>query len=162
MGSNFKYLRPLHAILNIKLFPIISSWLLLLYIETPGLIYYYMLEIIFCSYISDFHITQVFNSLKAFSTLLSPSPPLPLNFFPFLILSASFFHLHNLMRLFKCHELLAQTGPTWISLILAISLGHCTGAYWAFVLELMKLPFILIGVCSPSEANYCTNHFEVF
>ena len=28
--------------------------------------------------------------------------------------------------------------------------------------ELIKLPFILSGVCSPSEANYCSNPFEVF
>ena len=31
-----------------------------------------------------------------------------------------------------------------------------------FALELIKLPFILSGVCSPSEANYCSNPFEVF
>ena len=24
------------------------------------------------------------------------------------------------------------------------------------------MPFILSGVCSPSEANYCSNPFEVF
>ena len=28
-------------------------------------------------------------------------------------------------------------------------------------LEPIKLPFILSGVCSPSEANYCSNPFEV-
>ena len=31
-----------------------------------------------------------------------------------------------------------------------------------FALESIKLPFILSGVCSPSEANYCSNPFEVF
>ena len=30
-----------------------------------------------------------------------------------------------------------------------------------FALEPIELPFILSGVCSPSEANYCSNPFEV-
>ena len=31
-----------------------------------------------------------------------------------------------------------------------------------FALESIELPFILSGVFSPSEANYCSNPFEVF
>ena len=50
----------------------------------------------------------------------------------------------------------------WLSLALVISLSQCTGACWDFALESIKLPFILSGVCSPSEANYCSNPFEVF
>ena len=50
----------------------------------------------------------------------------------------------------------------WQSLALVISLSQCTGACWDFALESIKLPFILSGVCSPSEANYCSNPFEVF
>ena len=49
-----------------------------------------------------------------------------------------------------------------LSLALVISLSQCTGACWEFALEPIKLPFILSGVCSPSEANYCSNPFEVF
>ena len=49
-------------------------------------------------------------------------------------------------------------GSAWLSLILVISLGAC----WAFTLEPIKLPFTLSGVCSPSEANYCSHPFEVF
>ena len=49
-----------------------------------------------------------------------------------------------------------------LSLTLVISLSQCTGACWEFALESIKLPFILSGVCSPSEANYCSNPFEVF
>ena len=29
-------------------------------------------------------------------------------------------------------------------------------------LEPLEFPIILSGVCSPSEANYCSNPFEVF
>ena len=47
-------------------------------------------------------------------------------------------------------------------LSLAISLEHYMGAFWAFALEPMKLPFILSGICSPNEANYSSNPFEVF
>ena len=46
-----------------------------------------------------------------------------------------------------------------LSLALVISLSQCTGACWEFALEPIKLPFILSGVCSPSEANYCSNPF---
>ena len=49
-----------------------------------------------------------------------------------------------------------------LSLALVISLSQCTGACWEFALEPIKLPFILSGVCSPSEASYCSNPFEVF
>ena len=49
----------------------------------------------------------------------------------------------------------------WLSLALAISLSQWTRACWEFALEPIKLPFILSGVCSPSEANYCSNPFEV-
>ena len=49
----------------------------------------------------------------------------------------------------------------WLSLALVISLGQCTSACWKFALESVKFPFILSGVCGPSEANYCSNHFEV-
>ena len=49
-----------------------------------------------------------------------------------------------------------------VSLALVISLSQCTGACKEFALEPLRLPFILNGVCSPSEANYCSNPFEVF
>ena len=49
-----------------------------------------------------------------------------------------------------------------LSLTLVISLSQCTEACWEFALEPIKLPFILSGVCSPSETNYCSNPFEVF
>ena len=45
---------------------------------------------------------------------------------------------------------------------LVISLSQCTVACWEFDLEAIELPFSLSGVCSPSEANYCSNPFEVF
>ena len=51
---------------------------------------------------------------------------------------------------------------SWLSLALLISLSQWTGACWEFALEPIKLPFILSGVCSPSEANYCSNPFKVF
>ena len=56
----------------------------------------------------------------------------------------------------KCHKC-----SLWLSLALVISLSQCTGACWEFSLEPLELPFILSGVCSPSEANYCSNPFEV-
>ena len=43
-----------------------------------------------------------------------------------------------------------------------ISLSQWAGACWGFALESIKLLFILSGVCSPVEANYCSNPFEVF
>ena len=49
-----------------------------------------------------------------------------------------------------------------VSLALVISPSQCTGACWEFALEPIALPFILSGVCSPSEANYCSNPFEIF
>ena len=49
-----------------------------------------------------------------------------------------------------------------LSLALVISLIQCTGVCWEVALEPIELPFILSGVCSPSEANYCSNPFEVF
>ena len=55
---------------------------------------------------------------------------------------------------------LAQLGSAWLSL--AMSIGHWTGACWAFTIEPIKLSFILNGVCSPSKVNYCSNLFEVF
>ena len=48
-----------------------------------------------------------------------------------------------------------------LSLALVISLSQCTGVCWEVALEPIELPFILSGVCSPSEANYCSNPFEV-
>ena len=48
-----------------------------------------------------------------------------------------------------------------LSLALVISLIQCTGVCWEVALEPIELPFILSGVCSPSEANYCSNPFEV-
>ena len=51
-------------------------------------------------------------------------------------------------------------GSAWLSL--AMSIGHWTGACWAFTIEPIKLSFILNGVCSPSKVNYCSNLFEVF
>ena len=48
-----------------------------------------------------------------------------------------------------------------LSLALVISLSQCTGVCWEVALEPIKLPFILSGVCSPSEANYSSNPFEV-
>ena len=55
-----------------------------------------------------------------------------------------------------------KRGLAWLSLALVISLGQCTGACCEFALEPIKSSFILSGVCSPSEANYCSNPFEVF
>ena len=49
-----------------------------------------------------------------------------------------------------------------LSLALVISLIQCTGVCWEVALEPIELPFILSGVCSPSEANYCSNPFEIF
>ena len=49
-----------------------------------------------------------------------------------------------------------------LSLALVISLSQCTGVCWEVALEPIELPFILSGVYSPSEANYCSNPFEVF
>ena len=49
-----------------------------------------------------------------------------------------------------------------LSLALVISLIQCTGVCWEVALEPIELPFILSGVCSPSEANYFSNPFEVF
>ena len=56
----------------------------------------------------------------------------------------------------------ALLGSAWLSLVLVISLSQCTGACWEIALEPFELPFILSGVCCPSEANYCSNPFEVF
>ena len=57
---------------------------------------------------------------------------------------------------------LAQTwlDAGWLSLVLVSSLSQCTGASWEFALESLKLPFFS-GVFCPSEANYCSNPFEV-
>ena len=55
-----------------------------------------------------------------------------------------------------------KKGLACLTLALVISLSQCTGACWEFVLESIKLPFILSGVCSWSEVNYCSNPFEVF
>ena len=49
-----------------------------------------------------------------------------------------------------------------LSLALVISLSQCTGVCWEVALEPIELPFTLNGVCSPSEANYCSNPFEIF
>ena len=49
-----------------------------------------------------------------------------------------------------------------LSLALVISLIQCTGVCWEVALEPIELPFILSGVYSPSEANYCSNPFEIF
>ena len=59
---------------------------------------------------------------------------------------------------------LAKTwlGAGWLILVLVISLSQCTGASWEFALESLKLPFILRGVCCPSEANYCSCSNECF
>ena len=57
---------------------------------------------------------------------------------------------------------LPKLGSAWLSLALVISLSQCTGACWEFALEPLRLRFVLSGVCSPSEANYCSNPFEVF
>ena len=59
------------------------------------------------------------------------------------------FHLDKKTWMKKCSD--------WLSLVLAIPI-----ACWAFIIEPIKLAFILSGVCSPSEANYCSNPFEVF
>ena len=48
-----------------------------------------------------------------------------------------------------------------LSLALVISLSHWTGTCWEFTLEPIILPLTLSGVYSPSEANYCSNPFEV-
>ena len=55
----------------------------------------------------------------------------------------------------------AQICSALLNFAWAIFWGHCTGAFWAFTLEHIKLPLILSGVCSPSSANYCSNPFEI-
>ena len=70
---------------------------------------------------------------------------------PFLL----FFHCFNKKMWLK--KVLA-----WLNLALVISLSQCTRACLEFALESLELPFILSGFCSPSEANYCSNPFEVF
>ena len=74
---------------------------------------------------------------------------------------------HNLPKLAQTCPNLPKLAKTWLgsarlSFALVISPSQCTGACWEFVLEPLELPFILSGVCSPSEANYCSNPFEVF
>ena len=63
----------------------------------------------------------------------------------FLFLSSLFFHIFVFMVLIKI--CLWKKSLAWLSLDLAISLGHYTGAFWSFALELIKLPFILSRFC---------------
>ena len=55
----------------------------------------------------------------------------------------------SLAQLSPAWPSLAQLGPTWPNLA-------------QLALEPIKLHFILSGVFSPREANYCSNPFEVF
>ena len=72
----------------------------------------------------------------------------------------------NLPFLLFCHcfdkKMWSKNVFAWLNLALVISLNQCIGACWEFALELIELPFIFSGVCSPSEANYFSNPFEVF
>ena len=54
---------------------------------------------------------------------------------------------------------LAQLGPAWSSLA---QLGPAWPNLAQLALEPIKLHFILSGIFSPREANYCSNPFEVF
>ena len=103
-----------------------------------------------------------FSSSSFFSSFSSSSRTL--NFFLFL---CHFSAYHSLVQLGPtCPNLpqLAKTwlGAGWLILVLVISLSQCTGASWEFALESLKLPFILRGVCCPSEANYCSCSNECF
>ena len=53
--------------------------------------------------------------------------------------------------------MLAEINSNWHTLAIV-----CIGACCEFALEPLEFPFILSGVCSTSEANYCSNPFEVF
>ena len=99
------------------------------------------------------------------------------NYWPYfllLLLTTQFlllFHYHlsfsfSVFAFIIANEKRVQLDTAWLSSILfslvvvAIFLGHCSGAYWAFSLEPIKVESVL---CSPSEkATYCSNPFEVF
>ena len=108
---------------------------------------------IFCSlfllFLPLFPISFTFLPCLYLSLLALTCPKLPK--FTFTL----FFHsLNKRMCLQKVLALL--------SLALVISLSQCTGVCLEVALEPIELPFILSGVCSPSEANYCSIPFEVF